>query len=102
VTGAPPALAARDPAFRLEEAAPGTAADLVLDLGDGAAWHAAAGPRLWGGALGGEVLLGVEPRTGPAPEPGTQAVLETLAAGEALLRLLGGPERAWAFQSTEE
>ena len=45
VTGELPQVAAHDPAFRLEQ---GNEGDLVLDLGDGTAWRAATGPRLWG------------------------------------------------------
>jgi len=89
VTGAPPKLAAKDPAFRLEQAVPGAAADVVLDLDDGKAWRAADGPRLWGAAHGKVVLLGCEPCDGPAPTGAARAVLETLAAGEALRVLMG-------------
>jgi len=89
VTGAPPALAARDPGFQLEERGPDAPADVVLDLGSGEAWRAAQGPRLWGAAHGRRVILGEEPLAGPAEAPPARAVLETLAAGEALRLLLG-------------
>jgi len=73
-------------------------ADLVLDLGDGTAWRAATGaPRLWGGALGTRVLLGVGPRDGDASRPTARALLETLAAGEALWRLLGHEPHVWDY-----
>lgn len=97
VTGEAPALAASDPSFRLEKAHVGAAADVVLDLGDGRAWRAAAGPRAWGGARGGRVLLGVEPREGPLPLGAARAILETLGAGEALRLLLGLPVRRYEF-----
>ena len=89
MTGAPPDLAARDPIFELVEATPGEPADVVLDLGDGAAWRAATGGRLWGGIVTGEVLLGCEPRECAEAGGAARAVLETLAAGEALRMLLG-------------
>jgi len=89
-TGAPPAVAAHDPAFRLEA---GDRGDLTLDLGDGAAWRAASGPRLWGGVVGGVLKLGVEPEAGATTCP----VLETLAAGEALWRLLGHAPHVYEF-----
>lgn len=97
VTGALPELAAKDPSFRLDRATPGSAADVVLDLGDGAAWRRASGMRVWGGCGGGHVLLGVEPRAVGPCAPAARAVLETLAAGEALRLLLGLPPRAYDF-----
>jgi hypothetical protein len=97
VTREPPALAARDPSFRLEKAPPHATADVVLDLGDGLAWRAARGPRVWGGLVGGSVVLGVEPREGAPPEGAARAVLETLAAGEALRLLLGLEPHRYAF-----
>jgi hypothetical protein len=97
VTGEEPSLAGRDPAFRLLQAAPGAEADVVLDLGDGAAWRVAKGPRVWGGASGGRVLVGVEPVLGPPPEVAVRALLETLAAGEALRLLLGLEPHAYAY-----
>lgn len=97
VTGDPPAVAAKDPSFRLARAPVDAAADVVLDLGDGAAYSAARGTRMWGGALGGRVLLGVEPRGGPPPAGAARAILETLAAGEALRLLLGLPAHSYDF-----
>ena len=66
-------------------------ADVVVDLGDGAAWRAARGRRLWGAALGSAIVLGDEPIVvpGDAPEPAARALLEVLAAGEALWILMG-------------
>lgn len=89
VTGDLPALAARDPSFVMDQAVIDAVADVVLDLGDGRAWRAAKGPRVWGGAVEGRVLLGVEPLDGPSPAGAARAILETLAAGEALRLLLG-------------
>lgn len=97
VTGEPPALAARDPSFRLERAAKGAPCDVVLDLGDGAAWRAAKGPRVWGGAVGGRVVLGVEPRETAPAGAAMRAVLESLGAGEALRLLLGHAPRRYSF-----
>jgi hypothetical protein len=97
VTGAPPELGAADPSFELERATPGAAADVTLDLGDGAAWRSASGTRMWGGAAGGRVLLGVEPRACAPAEGAARAILETLAAGEALRALLGLAPRAYDF-----
>ncbi|MCK6461626.1 MAG: hypothetical protein L6Q95_17225, partial [Planctomycetes bacterium] len=96
-TGDPPPLGARDPSFRLERVRPGAAADVVLDLGDGTAWRQAGGTRMWGGTLGGRVVLGVEPREGGDPSGAARAILETLAAGEALRALLGLPARTYDF-----
>ena len=73
LTGAPPELAARDPALVLEQAAPGDPADVVVDFGDGAAFERATGPALC-----------MRPT-----DDWTRAVLETVAAGEALRALLG-------------
>lgn len=91
VTGEPPEPAAHDAAFRLERGRPGDPADVVLDLGDGAAFRAARGPALWGCARGDAIRLGRTPPDleGPPPAPAAQAVLETLAATEALLILAG-------------
>jgi len=97
VTGPPPAIAAHDPTFRLEQASPDASADVVLDLDDGAAFRAARGPRLWGAAFASRVVLGVEPCPGPPPGPAARAVLETLAAGEALRLLLGLEPHAYDF-----
>ena len=90
VTGELPGIAAHDPAFRLER---GDQGDLVLDLGDGSAWRAADGPRLWGGVVGRTLKLGGEPEPGATTSP----VLETLAAGEALWRLMGHAPHAYEF-----
>jgi hypothetical protein len=97
VTGDFPALAAKDPAFRIERAPLDALADVVLDLGDGAAWRAAKGPRVWGGIADGSVLLGVEPRETTRSDPASRAVLETLGAGEALSLLLGLKPHRYAF-----
>jgi hypothetical protein len=98
VTGPPPEVAAPRPGFRLEEAPPDAEADVVLDLGDGAAYRAARGPRLWGAAHGRRVRLGGEPVAGPPAERAAQAVLETLAAGEALRLLMGAEPHAYDFE----
>jgi hypothetical protein len=90
VTGELPQVAAHDPAFRLEQ---GNEGEFVLDLGDGAAWRAAAGPRLWGGVVDGVLKLGVEPETGAESSP----ELQILAAGEALWRLMGHPGHDYRF-----
>jgi len=90
VTGEIPAVAAHDPAFRLER---GLEGDLVLDLGDGSAWKNASGPRLWGGVVDGVLKLGGEPEDGAVSAP----ALETLAAGEALWRLLGHEPHTYEF-----
>lgn len=92
VTGPLPEVAATRPGFVLERAGVGAAADVVLDLGDGLAYRAARDPRLWGAAHGPRVRLGIEPAAGTPAAPAARAVLETLAAGEAL-RLLLGEER---------
>ena len=89
VTGPLSEVAASRPGFVQEEAPPDADASVVLDLGDGAAYRAASGRRLWGAAHGRRVRLGGEPVTGPPGARAAQAVLETLAAGEALLLLLG-------------
>lgn len=98
VTGALPEVAAHDPAFSLERAEPGAEATFVLDLGDGRAYEAARGPRLWGGADGRWVRLGVEPREVAPAEGASRAVLETLAAGEALWRVLGHEEHVYEIE----
>ncbi|MHC4341272.1 MAG: hypothetical protein ACYSX0_13805, partial [Planctomycetota bacterium] len=100
VTGEPPDLAARDPAFRLERAPVAAGADVVCDLADGAAYRAATGPAIWGAAVGSRVLLGVEPRGLPGlqSEGAARAVLETLAAGEALRLLLGEEAHPFDFE----
>jgi len=99
VTGPAPVLAARDPDFRLEEGRPDSPADVVLDLGSGEAWRAASGPRIWGAAHGNRVTLGAAPFAGPAPAPPARAVLETLAAGEALRLLLGLEPHTYDFHT---
>jgi len=68
--------------------------DLVVDLADGAATRRAG---FWGGALGRRVLLDAEPRAGEPAHPAARALLEALAAGEALRRLLGLPPHAYDF-----
>ena len=102
VTGAEPAIATHDPAFRMNRVELDAAADLVLDLGDGSAYAAAIGDRLWGGRLWGgvaegQLLLGCEPRVSVAGRPQDRALLEVLAAGEALWRLLGREPHSYAF-----
>jgi hypothetical protein len=97
-TGAAPALSAHDPGFRLERAVIGDPADVVLDLGDGAAFTRAGGPALWGGAHGRRILLGTDPAGGAGPEPSARALLETLAAGEALRLLLGLEPHRYDFE----
>jgi len=98
VTGRLPEVAAAHPDFRLEEAPPDAEAAVVLDLHDGAAYRVARGPRLWGAAHGRRVRLGGEPVAGPPGAGAAQAVLETLAAGEALRRLLGEKPHAYDFE----
>ena len=61
----------------------------MLDLGDGSAYAAARGERLWGGIADGRLLLGCEPVESEAGSPVDRALLEVLAAGEALWRILG-------------
>ena len=96
-TGEPPELSAHDPRFEMRAAAPGDDADLVLDLGDGAALRAAAGPALWGAAHGSRVLLDADPVEGQAPASAARAVMETLAACEALRRLMGHAPNRYEF-----
>jgi len=69
----------------------------VLDLGDGASYRATAGPALWGAARGRRLLLGVAPDMGPEADPMARVLLEILAAGEALRRLLGLPGHSYDF-----
>ena len=73
-------------------------AGVVLDLGDGAAFRAARGPALWGGAHGSRVFFGCKPSGGHPPEAAARAVLETLAAGEALRLLLDLEPHAYDFE----
>ncbi|MEM8886130.1 MAG: hypothetical protein AAGD14_18845 [Planctomycetota bacterium] len=91
-SGPRPELASHDPGFRLEPGAPGDEADFVLDLGDGEAWRAARGPKLWGGVVRDELRLDAEPVAGARLTP----VLQTLAAGEAAWRLLGHAAHRWS------
>jgi len=72
-------------------------ADLVVDLEDGAAFDAAPAERLWGGVVDGRVRVGCDPIPGSAGTPAERAVVEVLAAGEALWRLLGHPPHAYDF-----
>jgi hypothetical protein len=98
VTGEAPVLSATDPSYRMEQAGADAPADVVLDLGDGAAYRAASGSALWGAAEESRVVLGVEPRSTKAAAVGpARAVLETLAAGEALRLLLGHEAHAYDF-----
>ena len=97
VTGAEPAIATHDPAFRMSRVAIDAAADLVLDLGDGSAYAAATGDRLWGGVAQGQLLLGCEPRASDTGRPQDRALLEVLAAGEALWSLLGREPHSYSF-----
>ena len=69
-------------------------ADVVVDLADGAG----IGPAgFWGGALGRRVLVGGPPARGEPPHPAAHALVETLAAGEALRMLLGAPPHSYDF-----
>jgi hypothetical protein len=70
---------------------------VVLDLGDGAAFAQCSGAALWGAALGRRILLGAEPTRGPAAEPTARALLEILAAGEALRLVLGLEPHSYDF-----
>lgn len=97
-TGGSPAIGAHDPAFRMERAEPGAAADLVIDLGDGRAYAAAAGKRIRGGCRGGHLKLGGEPPPGPPGDAAAQALLESLAAGEAMRLLLGEEAHVYEFE----
>jgi len=78
----------------------GAGADVVCDLADGAAYRASTGPAIWGAALGSRILLGVEPRKVPGleSEGAARAVLETLAAGEALRLVLGEEAHPFDFE----
>ena len=75
----------------------GDEADLVLDLGDGAALRATSGPAMWGAAIGWRILLGGDPVPNEPPAPGARAVLETLAACEALRLLIGHAPHRYDF-----
>jgi hypothetical protein len=72
-------------------------ADLVLDLEEGVAFRRAAGARLWGGVVEGRVRLGCDPVPASGGTPAERAVLEVLAAGEALWRLLGHAPHVYDF-----
>jgi len=98
VTGEVPEVAAHDPGFRLEKVPLMASADFVLDLGDGAAFAAAGGPRLWGAAQGDRILLGVDPAPGPEANHAARSLLEVLAAGEALWRILGHEPHRYDFR----
>jgi len=103
VHGTIPDVAAHEPAFQLEPGGPGDPADLVVDLGDGAAHAAAVGPALRGGFdAAGELVLGTEPLDPGTGEAGVaaRALLETLAAGEALRMLAGGEVHCYRFRPT--
>jgi len=69
-----------------------------LDLGDGTAFAMAKGPRLWGAARGRRILLGADPVPGPEADHAARRVLEILAAGEALWRLLGHAPHRYDFR----
>ncbi|MGQ0612483.1 MAG: hypothetical protein ACT4PV_01865 [Planctomycetaceae bacterium] len=69
-------------------------ADLVVDLADGAGIGQAG---FWGGALGRRVLVGVPPVQGEPAHPAARALVEALAAGEALRMLLGVRPHAYDF-----
>jgi len=73
------------------------AADLVVDLSDGEAYRAARGERLWGGAVEGRIRVGCDPMAGSGGSPAQRAVVEVLAAGEALWRLLGQEPHVYDF-----
>ena len=93
-TGSEPDIAARDPGFSMGPGRPGDAADVVVDLADGAAHRAADAPALSGAIVGDRLLLGTDALDGVAgddADPALRALLEILAAGEAF-RLLAGLE----------
>lgn len=96
-TGTRPELGAHDPRFRLEEGMVGDAVDFTLDLGDGAAWNATTEARLWGGVVDGELRLEGTPDPRAVFDHPLFAVLQPLAAGEVLWRILGQPEHAFRF-----
>lgn len=72
-------------------------ADLVIDLEDGAAFGAATGDRLWGGVVDGRICVGGEPTPGAEASAAERAVVEILAAGEALWRILGQAPHTYDF-----
>lgn len=104
-TGPAPALAAHEATFRLEAAGLDTPADLVIDLHDGAAFAAATGPAFCG-AVGfdGRVRLGPvalddahRSRASDQLRHPPYALLQTLAAGEALRVLAGGAAHSYDY-----
>ncbi len=97
VTGDEPPLAAHDPALRIERCGVEAAADVVIDLHDGAAARAAEGEVVLAGARGRRVRVGAQPDAGPDSVPAAQSLVEILAAGEALRRLAGLPARTYDF-----
>jgi hypothetical protein len=99
-TGTEPALGAHDPSFRLERGMVGDRADFTLDLGDGAAWRAATGSRLWGGVVDGELRLEGDPDRSAVFDHPLFAVLQPLAAGEALWRILGHAPHEFRYART--
>ncbi len=81
---------------------PGDAADVVVDLADGAAHRAADGPALRGALVGGRLVLGtraIDADPESDVDPALGALLETLAAGEALRLLAGLESHGYDFQS---
>jgi hypothetical protein len=101
-TGSAPAVAAHEPAFCMEPANPDAPADLVIDLLDGAAFRVASGAALCG-AVGptGRVRCGpgALKYTDRSANPGVPvfALLQTLAAGEALRMLAGGEAHTYDY-----
>jgi hypothetical protein len=96
-TGSTPKLGAHDPDFRLERGVVGEDVDFTLDLGDGTAFHMATGARLWGGVVDGELRLDCRPDERAVFDHPLFAVLQPLAAGEALWRILGHPTHEFRF-----
>jgi len=72
-------------------------ADLVLDLADGEAYRCATGERLWGGVVDGRIRVGSDPDVESGGSAAARAVVEVLAAGEALWRLLGQKPHVYDF-----
>jgi hypothetical protein len=58
-------------------------------VGPGAGGGGGFGPRIWGAVFGRRLLLGAEPSAGPDGARDLRPVLETLAAAEALRRIVG-------------
>jgi len=73
------------------------AADLVVDLADGSAHRSATGDSLWGGVVDGRIRVGCEPVPASDGTPAERALLEVLAAGEALWRILGQNPHVYDF-----